>query len=323
MLTTSVIYPAQPTDLGSVIPYARLAENSSGRRLWCGQSLLLDSHQLFAALAGTGMDLGFGTAVSVMPLRHPMAAAQSAFSTAILSGHSFVAGTGPGPVDFQREILGAAYDKPVTATRRYVAGMRAMLDSTVVTEATMRPTRARSPLLPAPPVEVGLGVLREPMARLAGECADWAITWLTPHTYIRDRLAPAIAESAARAGRTVPRLAAVVHCAVARPGRDLVNTALQPSRAHLQAPHYCDMLNQAGVPVDPADPRAGAELLLSRGVVATGTPEDIADTLGAYHAAGVDEVIVNVAGVHLVDGPGAALRDLSAILTAVEKRGDR
>ena len=319
MPTTSVIYPVQPLDLASVIPYARLAENTSGQRLWCGQSLLVEQHQVFAALAGMGTDLSFGTAVSLMPLRHPLTAAVNAQSTAVLSGRPFIAGIGPGPAQFQKDILGTPYPRPITATRHYITMMRTLLNRDLATSDNGQQMQLLP--FPTPPVEIGLGVLREPMARLAGQHADWAITWLTPHTYLHQHITPAIKHAAAQAGRTPPRLAAVVHCIVTRPGRDLPATALRASHMHLRMPHYTNMLNQAGVPVDPTDPQTGAELLVSHGVVATGTPEHIAATLTNYHTAGADEVIINVGSTHIAEGPGAALRDLSAILTAIDKQG--
>lgn len=323
MPTISVLYPIQPSEIGTVIPYARVAEACSGQRLWCGQSLNVETHHVFAALAGMGLGVGFGSSVTLMPLRHPMTAAACARSIAALSGRTYIAGIGPAATSMQQRMLGAPYPSPVAATRRYATMMRTLLDGGTADEPDGPwPTEGLAlPPMPTPRVEIGLGVLRAPMAKLAGQVADWAITWLTPHTYIRDRIAPAITAAAAHAHRDVPRVAAVVHCAVNRPDRDLTGIAFSSAGRHLSAPHYSDMLNQAGVPVDPADPHTGAALLVQHGVVATGTPEEIAATFDDYHAAGVEEVIINVGGVHMAEGPGAALRDLSAIVRAVEDRG--
>ncbi|MEU2856459.1 LLM class flavin-dependent oxidoreductase [Streptomyces syringium] len=323
MPTISVIYSTMPSEIGTVASYARLAETTSSRRLWIGQTLTIETHQLFAALIGMGFDIGFGSAVTVMPLRHPLTAALNARSIAALSGRSYIAGIGPAAVVLQRRMLGEPYRAPIATTHRYITMMRTLIDGGTATEAEgpWATDGLELPAMDIPPVEIGLGVLRESMAKLAGRRAEWAITWLTPSTYIRDRLAPALSSSAADANRPTPRIAAVVHCAVQRPGRDLAHVAHKAAGAHLTTPHYTDMLNRAGIPVDPDDPHTGASLLVKHGVMATGTPDEIAATLGEYHAAGVDEVIVNVGGVHLAEGPGSALRDLSAILTALGKRG--
>lgn len=323
--TISVIYPVMPTDAGTVAPFARLAETTSSRRLWLGQSLMVETHHVFAALTGMGFDLGYGTAVAIMPLRHPLTAAINARSVAALSGRSFVAGIGPGAAPLQSRVLGAPYQAPVTQTRRYVTMMRSLTEGKLATEAEgpWATEGLELPDLEAPPVEIGLGVLREPMARLAGRVADWAITWLTPAAYIQERLAPAMRETAREAGRPAPRVASVVHCAVDRPRRDLGLTAFHAARNHLGAQHYTTMLNQAGVPVDPEQPRQGADLLVEHGVVATGTPDAIAARLASYYEAGVDEIILSTGGVHIGEGPGAALRDLSDILVALNERGVR
>ncbi|MFJ4842528.1 LLM class flavin-dependent oxidoreductase [Streptomyces sp. NPDC088746] len=325
MPTTSVIYSAMPTELGSVVSYARLAEQTSGNRLWCGQTLTMESHHLFAALSTLGLDLSYGTAVSVMPMRHPLTAALNARSIAALSQRPFVAGIGPGAAVLQERLLGAPYRRPVHTTRSYATMLRTLANNGTA-EAPDGPwetTGITLPTLGTPPVEVGIGVLRESMARLAGEVADWAITWLTPAPWIARHIAPALREGHRRSAdpsRPLPRIAAVVQCAVARPGRDLVHIARRAAGTHLSAPHYTDMLRQAGVPAHADDPDTGARLLVEHGVLAHGTPQEIATQLAAYHAAGVDEVVVNVGGVHLAEGAGAALGDLSAILDAVEER---
>ncbi|MGW5126338.1 LLM class flavin-dependent oxidoreductase [Streptomyces sp. NPDC004069] len=325
MSKISVMYPAMPPGIGDVLPYARIAEELSGRRLWLGQSFTIETHAVFAALAGMGLDIGFGTAVTLMPLRHPLTAAVNARSVAALSGSPYVAGIGPGGAEFQRRTQGSSYDRPVTAARHYIRMMRSLLDGDrAQDDSGPWPTEGLDlPKLDSPEVEIGLGVLREPMARLAGQDADVAITWLTPLEYVRERLAPAMQGAAASAGRAAPRVVSVVHCAVDRPGRDLRQVALHAVGAHLATPHYTDMLNKAGVPADPTDPVATADLIIRSGLYATGTADEIAATVAAYHEAGVDEVVLNVCGVHLHEGPGAAVRDLSAITRAVARRGAR
>ncbi|MFG2986778.1 LLM class flavin-dependent oxidoreductase [Streptomyces sp. NPDC048258] len=324
MSTISVMYPAMPADIGDVLPYARVAETTSGRRLWLGQSFTIESHAVFAALTGMGLDIGFGTAVTLMPLRHPMTAAVNARSIAALSGHSYISGIGPGGKELQRRVNGRAYDKPVTAARHYIRMMRTLLDGGLATDDGLWPTDGiEISKMDTPPVEIGVGVLRLPMARLAGEAADWAITWLTPLSYLGDRLLPAMDEAARTAGRTRPRVAAIVHCAVTRPGRDLRQLALKAVGPHLSSPHYSDMLNQAGIPVDRSDPATAAQHIIDRNLFATGTADDIAATLASYHQAGVDDVVVNVCGLHMHEGTGAAIRDLTAITTAFARRGTR
>ncbi|MCX4742527.1 LLM class flavin-dependent oxidoreductase [Streptomyces antibioticus] len=173
-----------------------------------------------------------------------------------------------------------------------------------------------TPALPHPGVETGLGVLRPTLARAAGQVADAAISWMTPHGYVQDTLLPAMAEGAAEAGRPVPRLVTVVHAAVNRPHRSPYRLACTAARAHLAGPHYSDMLRRAGLRVHHSHPTIGARALVDAGVFLYGTAQEIAAGLAEYDRAGVDEVVVNVAGVYSDHGREGAVRDLQDILTA-------
>ncbi|MGW7822753.1 LLM class flavin-dependent oxidoreductase [Streptomyces puniciscabiei] len=318
---TSVIYPLQPSSVGEIVPVARLLQQRGRGRLWLGQSMGLDTHQLFAALTGMGIRIPFGSSVVLSPLRHPFDAALQARSVAAMSGSPYVAGIGPGGADFQRMVMREAYARPVSAAAEYVSVMRRLLAGERVDEDGAHfHTHAQLGPPPSAPVELGLGVLRSAMARAAGRVADVAITWLTPAPYIRDTLVPSLAAGASSEHRRSPRVATVVHVAVARPGRDIRRTAFNAASGHLSLPHYTDMLRQAGITADPAHPDEGAGAIVDAGLFVTGTPQEIADGLDEYRHAGVDEVILNVCGVTRSEGLGAGLRDLTDILGAVDDR---
>lgn len=309
MSRSSVIVPHQPGRIGEVVPFAGLVKRGLAARLWLGQSLRLETHAVIAYLAGAGHRVPVGTSVALMALRNPAEAAAQARSLAALTGHPLVAGFGASYPELVERLTGAAPARPATAAGEYLAAVRTLLDGGDVRGFALPPLRH-------PPVEVGAGVLRPGMARVAGAYADTAVTWLTPPSYVAGVLAPALRE---RGGN--PRIVTVVHAAVTRPGRDPEHLAHLAAGAHLQAAHYTGMLRTAGVDADPSDPRAGARALVRSGLFATGTPEQIAGRLAEYHAAGVDEVVVNTAGVWLAEGPHAAVRDAEEILTCLG-RGD-
>lgn len=131
--------------------------------------------------------------------------------------------------------------------------------------------------------------------RPAGEIADVAI--------------PAL-----RGGGRAPRVVSVVHAATAAPGRDPHQVVLNATHEHLSAPHYTAMLRLAGLKVHHTQPSVGSRVLLRSGTFLYGSPAEIAEGIRAYHRAGVDEVVVNTAGVALTDGLPAAEADLFAIL---------
>ncbi|MEW1691363.1 LLM class flavin-dependent oxidoreductase [Streptomyces sp. NPDC091265] len=314
----SVFHPAPPHALDAMTAFGTFARRRGVRRLWIGQSLHIESQLALAGLAARLPGLALGTAVAVAPLRHPYQAAVEARSLGVLSGGSYVAGYGPGALDLQQRLLAAPYERPLRAMGEYVSVMRRLLDGEAVDhQGEYHTTRYALPPMPgAGAVEVGLGVLRPGMARTAGQVADVAITWLAPYWYIAKALVPALERGASDRGRPAPRIASVVHAAVSGPGRRTDEAAYAAVGPHLRSPHYCDMLRQAGVAVDPADPRRGAAALVDSGVFVTGTPGEIADGLRQYREHGVDEVIVNVSGVLLAEGARAALSDLDAIIGA-------
>jgi alkanesulfonate monooxygenase SsuD/methylene tetrahydromethanopterin reductase-like flavin-dependent oxidoreductase (luciferase family) len=314
---TSVYFPIQPDTLEPLVSFAEFARAMRVRRMWMGQSLRLESHLILAALAARVPGLPLGTGVALAPLRHPYQAAIEARTLANISGEPYVSGIGPGAAEFQRMLMPEPYGRPLGTMRDYATTMRRLLDGEqVVQDGEFSTVKGALLPVPAPPVEVGLGVLRPGMAKTAGRCADVAVTWLTPHSYIADQLRPALAEGAELEGRTPPRVATVVHLAVTRPARNPVRAALTAVGAHLASAHYTDMLRKSGLAADRTDPQAGARTLIDEGVFLTGTPEQIARELKAHRASGVDEIVLNVCGVYFTEGEKAALRDLRDVLEA-------
>lgn len=314
----SVLLPFVPQRPEHVLPFAGLVRFGAAERLWQGQSLYIDSHHQFVAAAAAGLRTPVGTGVSLMPLQHPWQAALQARSVAAATDRPLVAGYGPGSRPLQRALLGAPYASPLQAGREYLTIMRSLLDGRQPAFAgEYFRCAARLPELPAPPVEVGLGVLRPRMAHLAGEVADVGITWLTPADYIRDVLAPAVNEGAAAAHRDRPRLVAMVPVALRRPDRDGAEFALAGNGAHLRLPHYQAMLRRSGIPVGGDDLLADARAAVAGGAFLSADLSEMADLLGDFDKAGVDEVVLNVTAVCTLYGPEAALQELTSILAAV------
>ncbi|RST21052.1 LLM class flavin-dependent oxidoreductase [Streptomyces sp. WAC04770] len=314
---TSVYFPIQPDTLEPIVDFARFAQDMGVRRLWMGQSLRMETHLILSALAARVPGLPLGTGVALAPLRHPYQAAIEARTIAGLSGESYVAGFGPGAAEFQRMLMPEPYARPLGVMYDYAATLRRLLDGEqVVQEGEFSTVKGALLPAPAPPVEIGLGVLRPGMARTAGRVADVAITWLTPHSYIADTLRPALAEGAAKEGREPPRVTTVVHVAVTRPARNPLRAVLTAVGPHLGSAHYTDMLRRSGLSADPKDPVQGARTLLDSGVFLTGTPDEIARQLRQHRASGVDEVVLNICGVYFTEGEKAAMRDLREVLEA-------
>ncbi|MFE0794425.1 LLM class flavin-dependent oxidoreductase [Streptomyces mutabilis] len=318
MTAYSVLMPFLPRRPEQLLPYAALVEWTGADRLWQGQAMLVEPFQGFAAAAGAGFRVPTGTGVTLMPLRHPYEAAHQVRSLAMTTGESVVAGFGPGGREFQRSLLGAPYASPLTAAREYLTIVRGLLSGETV-ELDGEYFSCHAGMVPAvaPRIDLGLGVLRPGMARLAGEVADAAVTWLTPPAYLRDTVRPAMAEGAERAGRATPRLSAIVPVALERPDRDPTELVVASNSRHMRAPHYIDMLRKAGIDIAGEELPAAAKRMLEGDAFVHGTIDAIVEKLTAYREAGADEIVLNLTGVYNVHGPKAAMDDLKQILTAV------
>ncbi|MFB7322222.1 LLM class flavin-dependent oxidoreductase [Streptomyces sp. NPDC056190] len=310
----SVLLPVVPARPEPAVMFANLVQWTAAERLWQGQSLVLDPHHLAQWLAGIGIRVPMGFGVSLMPMRSPYQAAFEARSVALATGHSVVAGFGPGPVSFQSALLGRPYARPLRASREYATIVRALVSGEdAMVEGEYFSVAARLLPRPAPQVEVGLGVLRPKMAALAGEVADRAITWLLPAGYLAETLVPAMRGADRKLEQPV-RTTAIVPLAVARPDRDVTALVQATCGNHLQAPHYQDALRKAGIAVSDQGDAQDAGRVVDAGAFLYGTVEQIHERLAEFGAAGVDEVVLNTIGVAQVHGPKAAAQDLLQIL---------
>lgn len=316
----SILMPLVPMRSEQMLPYAALVQWTSAARLWQGHSPLIDTLDSFTQTAGAGFRVPAGIGVTLMPYRHPLQAALQFRSLALATGHPVVAGFSPGEPQIQRAMLGRPYDSPLRATREYVSTVRRLMagEHVRLDGSYVRCDMSLYPL-PHPGVEVGVGVLRPRMARLAGEIADTAITWLTPARYLREELTPRLREGAAEAGRPVPRVVAVVPMCVEQPDRPPLQVAMAGSGSHLRGPHYLDMLRCAGVTVHPEDPTKTAEGVIDAGAFLVGDPAGLAERIADFHDAGVDEVVINLTGVHQVSGTAATVSEFETIIKETEQ----
>lgn len=319
IITRSILVPFGPTRPQQLLPFAALAQWSDATALWQGQAGGSEQFLNFAYAASQGFPTPVGTAVSLMPFSHPYDAALRAVTLANVTGQPSTIGFGPGSLSLQKGLFGSPYRKQLGATRDYLSIVRALLDTGQASyKGEFYSCSMQMPHLPRPRIDLGLGVLRPGMAMLAGEIADAAITWLTPASYLRDVIRPALVEGAARTGRPVPRLVALVPVALERAGPALVDCVLASSRGHMSLPHYIDMLSRAGIEVDiNAEPEMSAKALVAGGAFLAGDRYEVEAGLADYAAAGVDEVVFNLTGVAALEGHRSALADLEKLVTTL------
>lgn len=319
----SVLLPFSTVQPEQLLPWASLVQSTGVERLWEAQTVTVEPHQAFSHLAGKDFRIPLGIGVALMPFRHPFDAAVQATSLARMSG-PLVVGYGPGGHNLQTMLRGEPYRSPLTAAREYITILRGLIRGDYV-DFTGDYYQCHGALGAGetPRMEIGLGVLRERMARLAGETADAAITWLAPAHYLRETIVPALrAGAAAAAGGSerpmVPRLISMVPVGLAKPGRSGASLARASTSAHVRAPHYGDMLRRAGIDVVSATgPMHAAQALVDGGAFLSGDLNDVVLGLKEFEAAGVDELVLNLTGVYNTAGPDQTISELKSILDAV------
>lgn len=310
-MTVSIICAQQLDRLDTLERYAELCGPDGYDRLWFGQSLLLETFSALSALAGRGVRVRCGTAVSVAPLRTPYDAAVQARSVAALMGEPLSVSFGLGTPGFAAMLNGGQLERPGTYSAEYVRSVRRFLSA-----GDRVPGEPRLTPMQAPPVEVGAGVLRPRMAHKAGGVAEFVVTWLAPLPYITDTLAPALAAGAAEAGQRPPRTVSIVQAAVAHADRHPYKLAYVSCGMHLQAEHYRASLRTAGMDIS-GDVAHDVQEVVHSGLYAYGSIESICEVVERYHAAGVDEVVLNFSGVATLHGLEAALTDARAVAAAL------
>lgn len=317
-MIVSTIFPQQPTDPGAIRPFAGMVREHGLARLWMGQSLRIETHLAMAAL-GSGADaVPVGISTALAALRTPYDAALQARSLAALIGQPVSVSYGAADPGFVGSVRGAPLGRPASYTAEYARCVAGLLRGELVAgEHEELGMQARLPELSHPPVEVGTGVLRPSMATRSRDVAQFVATWLTPRRYVRDVLAPRLQRPDGSAARVV----ANVHCALARPGRNVHLLTQAACGNHLAAPHYVEMLNRAGLDVSTSDPVSGARELVRHGVFVSGSAQDVVGELEAHGEDGIDEVVVNLTGVMLTYGEEEALMDLKEISEECGRRG--
>lgn len=316
-MTVSLLCAQQIDDMDVLQEYAELCGPDGFDRLWLGQSLMIESFAALSALAGRGVRVRSGTAVSVAPLRTPYDAALQARSAAALMGEPLSVAFGIGTPQFATMLRGAKLEQPGSYTAEYMTTVRNALStddpgSTGSTGGRLYPFRT-------PRVEVGCGVLRPRMARLAGGAAEFIVTWLAPLPYVIDCLAVEAAAGAAARGRPGPRVVSIVQLAVAHPERHPYKLAYYSCGAHIQAAHYVASLRAAGMALT-GDVAHDVQEVVHSGLYVYGSVDSICDTLEEYHHSGVDEVVLNLNGVALMHGGQAALTDARQVAEAWGER---
>jgi F420-dependent oxidoreductase-like protein len=205
--------------IDDVIDKARAARDAGVSQLWLGQQLDYDAIAL-AAVIGTAIpDVAVGTSVVPINPRHPLIVAAAAQTAQAAMHGKFSLGLGLGVPFLEEAVLGLKTTNTVHRLREYLTVLRAVRDDRTVDFHGTQLTAVDPSVLPvalagATPFPLYVAAMGPRALQVTGELADGAIPANPGPRTIERFIAPTIAKAAADAGRTRPRIIALVTVAV-------------------------------------------------------------------------------------------------------------
>jgi 5,10-methylenetetrahydromethanopterin reductase len=247
-MATMLAEPTGPDALGALADQIRAAVADGFSSAWVSNIFGLEA---LTALAVAGRDvpgIELGTAVVPTYPRHPAVMAQQALTADLALGGRLTLGIGLSHKLVIEDMYGYSFDAPARHMREYLAvllpllaGEPAAFDGATV-HAHIGLSVPRSPRQ----IPVLLAALAPRMLRLAGECADGTVLWMTGPATVRDYIVPAMGRAAAEAGRPSPRVVCMLPVCVTDDPAQARAHADQAMAIYGQLPSYRAMLDKEG-----------------------------------------------------------------------------
>ena len=192
-----------------VVAEARRVADDGLHTFWVSQIFGHDALTVLAIVGREVPGIEIGTAVVPTYPRHPMMLAQQALTVQAASGGRLALGIGLSHQIVVESMWGLSFDKPVRHLREYLSVLMPLLEKGsvgfvgdefrvhggVTVAGGSRPS-------------VLVAALGAQMLRVTGTLADGTSTWCVGPKTLKDHIVPTLAQAAADAGRTQPRIVA-------------------------------------------------------------------------------------------------------------------
>jgi F420-dependent oxidoreductase-like protein len=284
MPTGVVLFPdaGAGNRVDEVVSQATRAYDLGVRQVWLGQQ---DDHDAItlAALVGAAVP-GLGVGTSVVPInpRHPLIVASQAQTAQAASHGNFSLGLGLGAHQPERQAFGRSWPNTITRLREHLTVLRYIFDTGTV-DFTGEEISAQPgwPVRVAggTPVPVYVAAMGPKALQVTGELADGTLPYLAGPRTIAEFIEPAIAKSAADAGRQKPSIIAHVPVVVSDDADAAMEFAGEQLSFYESIPSYQKVIAREGV--------AGAADL-----AAVGTAGSVRRQLQSYLDAGATDVVL-------------------------------
>lgn len=239
--------PAASITLDDAVVEARRAAEVGAAGVWAAQALGWDSLTLLALVGAKVPGIRIGSAVVPAPQRHPLVLAGQALSVQAAVGGRFTLGIGAGVGAMVEGMFGLPRDRPALRMREYLDVLRPLLCGEVVDHRGETLAVTGQVEVPgATPPQVLLAALGQAMLKVAGECADGTVTWMTGVRTLGDHIVPTLVRATQAAGRATPRVVAgILVCVTDDPDSARDGIASRYGLAG-QVPEYRAMLDREG-----------------------------------------------------------------------------
>ena len=196
--------PRASNRVDDVVAQAARAYDLGVRQVWLGQQHDHDAIALAAVVGAAVPGLGVGTSVVPINPRHPLIVASLAQTAQAASHGNFSLGLGLGAHAPERQAFGTSWPNTITRLREHLTVLRSIFDTGAVdfsgNEISSHPgwpVRVAG----GTPVPVFVAAMGPKALQVTGELADGTLPYLAGPRTIAEFIEPAIAKSAADAGR--------------------------------------------------------------------------------------------------------------------------
>jgi F420-dependent oxidoreductase-like protein len=241
-----------------------------------------DAIALAAVVGAAVPGLGVGTSVPINP-RHPLIVASLAQTAQAASHGNLSLGLGLGSHQPERQAFGTSWPNTITRLREHLTVLRSIFDTGAVdfsgNEISAHPgwpVRVAG----GTPVPVYVAAMGPKALQVTGELADGTLPYLAGPRTIAEFIEPAIAKSAADAGRQKPRIIAQVPALVSCDVDAAKDFAAEQLYFYEAIPSYQKVIAREGI--------AGAVDL-----AAVGSAESVRRQLHRYLDAGATDVVLS------------------------------
>jgi F420-dependent oxidoreductase-like protein len=236
-----------PITFADALASAQQAERAELDSFWLPNIFALDALTTLAAIGAQTERIELGTNVVPVYPRHPMALAQQALTTSVLTGARLTLGIGVSLKFIIEGMFGMSFDAPSRYMREYLSILQPLLAGEAVHfEGKVLRTTGQLTVTDAHRVPVLLAAMGPRMLQLAGGMTGGTLLGWAGAKNVRQYAAPAIRAAAEAAGRPAPRISTALPICVTDGVDAAHHLATELFAVYKDIPSYRTILDREG-----------------------------------------------------------------------------